>query len=157
MSASRVYILPISSLASLTTTSFWQLAPPSTIAIEIMCIRLGQEASETSEQLAMSITRRSTASTLPTSTTPIAVNQRDPTSLLTGSTTTNATGIATVAGTLVSTPEPGICFNALTGLLWLPPESMRITVQPSSFLTGQFLAAPAAGTWSGSIYFRELF
>lgn len=150
-----VYVLPITSLASLTAVPFAQLAPPATTGIEILALELGQETSETSQQEILTIARRSTASTLPTSTTPLALREKDPVSLLTGSTTTNATGIATVTGT-VGNVLVRLCFNVLNGLLWLPVPENRITVAPSSFLTLQFLTAPAANTWSGQIYYREL-
>lgn len=148
------YGLPIASLASLTTTPFAQLSTPATVSIEILCIELGQEASETSEQLQITAARRSTASTLPTSTTPLAARESDGASLLTGSTTTNATGIATVTGTLTSTFQLPP-FNALNGFYWEPIPERRWTVKPSGFLTLQFKAAPAAGTWSGMIWFDE--
>lgn len=152
----RIYTLPIASLASLTATPFAQLATPATTSIQILGIELGQETSETSQQEIISIQRRSTASTLPTSTTPIAMMEKDGASLLTGSTTTNATGIASASGTagnvLVRLP-----FNAVNGLVWYPSDTrILLTVAPSSFLTFQFITAPAANTWSGQIYFAEL-
>lgn len=155
MSRNRVYTLPIVSLSGLGTDPFAQLATPAACGIELIGLRIGQETSETSQQEILTMMRRSTASTLPTSTTPVALNQNDPASLLTGSTTTNATGIATVNGTAGNVLERW-CFNVLNGLLWLPPDALSITVKPSSFLTLQFLTAPAANTWSGDWFFREL-
>ena len=154
--AGRIYSFPITSLTSLTAVPFAQISCPSTMAVEIMGFYLGQETSETSQQEIITITRRSTASTLPTATTPFALNELDPVSLLTGSTTTNAAGIATVTGTIGNVLKR-LCFNALNGCFWLPPAEERITVKPSGFLTFQFLTAPAANTWSGEIIFRELF
>lgn len=149
------FILPISSLASLTAVPFAQLATPATCAIEIFAIELGQETSETSQQEILTLVHRSTASTLPTGTTPINMSMRATAvaSLLTGSTTTNAVGIATVTGSAVDTIQLPP-FNALNGFIWYPPRP--IILAPSRFLTLQFKAAPAANTWSGGVYFREL-
>lgn len=152
-----VFVLPIAGLASLTATPFAQLATPATVSIEILGIELGQEASETAQQEMLTLIHRSTASTLPTSTTPInlAFRATAVASLLAGSTTTNATGIATVTGTAVDTIQLP-AFDVRAGFLWYPPVEMRPTLGPSRFLTMQFKTAPAAATWSGGIYFREL-
>lgn len=155
MAAGRVYVLPIVSLTALTAVPFAQLATPATVAIELIGIELGQETSETSQQEIITLMRRSSASTLPTATTPNALNQRDPASLLTGSTTTNAAGIATVTGTAGNILWRK-CFNVLNGIEFWWPEITRPTMEPSAFLTLQFLTAPAANTWSGNIYFREI-
>lgn len=155
--ASRSYCLPIVGLASLTAVPFAQLSTPATTGIEIMGIELGQETSEVSQQEILTLIHRSTASTLPTATTPIPMFMRATAtaSLLTGSTTTNAAGIASVTGTAVDTFQLPP-FNVLNGFIWYPPEGMRMTLGPSRFLTLQFKTAPAANTWSGAIYFREL-
>ena len=155
--AKGVFGLPIAALTALTAVPFAQLATPATVSIEIVAIELGQETSETSQQEILTLTHRSSASTLPTSTTPVPTDWRAVAiaSLLTGSTTTNAIGIATVTGTLVDTLQLPP-FNVLNGLLWYPPSDMRPQLAPSRFLTLQFKTAPAANTWSGMIYFREL-
>lgn len=149
-----IYVLPINGLTALTAVPFAQLATPATCAIEIYAVELGQEASETSQQEILTLIHRSTASTLPTSTTPVPLDFRATgiASLLTGSTTTNSTGIATVTGTAVDTIQLPP-FNVLNGFIWIPPEP--IVVAPSRFVTLQFKTAPAANTWSGGIYFRE--
>ena len=152
-----VYMLPWTALTALTAVPFAQLATPATQGIKVIAIECGQETSETSQQEVLTLAHRSTASTLPTSTTPFNMSLRATAiaSLLTGSTTTNAVGIATVTGTLVEAiPLPP--FNALNGFLWYPPEIMRPTLAPSRFMTLQFRTAPAANTWSGGIYFEEL-
>ena len=146
------YGLPISALGSLTAVPFAQLATPSTVGIEIVAIELGQEASETSQQEVLQLNRRTTASTLPTSTTPLKTDPNDQASKLTGSTTTNATGIASVSGT---TGDIWILpsFNVLNGFIWRPPT--QLIIPPSSFITLEFKTAPAANVWSGMIWFRE--
>mgnify|MGYP001600187362 CR=1 FL=1 len=152
--ADMIYVLPIAGLTALTAVPFAQLATPATTCIEILWIELGQETSETSQQEILTLIHRSTASTLPTSTTPVPYFFRATAiaSLLTGSTTTNAIGIATVTGTAVDTIQLPP-FNALNSFLWYPPKP--IPVAPSRFVTLQFKTAPAANTWSGGIFFRE--
>jgi len=151
----RRYSFVISALASLTAVPFAQIATPATTGVALLWIRLTQETSETSQQEVISIMRRSTASTLPTSTTPTALRENDPASLLTGSTTTNAQGIASVTGTAGNILVRD-SFNALNGWEWLPTPECQIIVKPSGFLTLQFPTAPAANTWSGFIIFEEL-
>ena len=146
------YWLPISALTSLTAVPFVQLATPATTGIEILAIELGQETSETSQQEQLQLNRRTTASTLPTSTTPLKTDPNDQASKLTGSTTTNATGIASASGTtgeILLLPS----FNVLNGFIWRPPAIL--IVPPSSFITLEFKTAPAAATWSGAVWFRE--
>lgn len=128
MAQGRVYVFVISGLTGLTAVPFAQLATPATTGIEILRIELGQETSETSQQEAISITRRSTASTLPTATTLVALNQRDPATLLAATTTTNAQGVASVTGT-IGNVLGRYCFNALNGLLWVPTPEERITME----------------------------
>ena len=155
MAAQRTYTLVFAGLTGLTAVPFLQLATPATTGIELLAVEITQEASATSAQAVMSIMRRTTASTLPTATAPLALNQNDPPSLLTSSTTTNAVGVATVNGT-AGNVLVRLGFNVLNGLFWYPVPEQRITVAPSSFLTLQFPTAPAADTWSGQVYFREL-
>ena len=151
----RTFMLPIAQLTSLTAVPFAQLATPSTTGIVIVAIELGQETSETSQQEAITGAIRSTASTLPTSTTPLKVDRRNGiASLLTGSTTTNATGIASATGTLVDTFR-FLPFNVMNGFVWLPTPQQQIHLPVSAFFTLQFATAPAANTWSGGIWFEE--
>jgi hypothetical protein len=152
---SGMFYQPILGLTSLTAVPFAQLSTPATTSIEVMEIFLGQETSETVQQEVISICRRSTASTLPTASTMVANADDAGVSLLTGSTTTNATGIATVTGTLITNTTLRLPFNALGGLLYVFTDNAGYCLKPSSFLTLQFVTAPAANTWSGHIKFRE--
>lgn len=155
MSNDRVFSFPIVALTSLTAVPFVQLATPSTTGIEIISLRLGQDTSETSQQEAITFSLRSTASTLPTATTPRALFTGGSISLLTGSTTTNTQGIASATGTLtwVLWREN---FNVLNGYIYLPMIEERIRIAPSSFFTIEFATAPAANTWSGTLVFKEV-
>lgn len=153
--AGGAYSLAFSGLTSLTAVPFLQLATPATQVVEIVSFELYQETSETSQQECITFAFRSTASTLPTSTTPIAMHQSDAASKLTGSTTTNAVGIATVTGTLTSTPIT-LSFNVLNGCYYLPIPEARLALAPSGFITAQFKTAPAANTWSGQLIYKEL-
>lgn len=150
------FYLPILGLTSLTAVPFAQIATPATTSLEIIELYLGQETTEATQQECISISRRSTASTLPTSTTPVSPADDGGTSLLTGSTTTNATGIATVTGTIISNSTLRFTLNALGGLLYQFGQTYgAYRLKPSSFITLQFVTAPLANTWSGHILFRE--
>lgn len=150
----REYSFVFGGLSSLTTAPFVQLATPATTGIQIIRIELGQEASATSAQAILTAMRRSTASTMPTAVTPLALTETDPASLLAGSTTTNTSGIASVTGTAGNILTRW-CFNVLSGLLYVPVPEERITMKPSSFLTLQFPTTPPAVTWSGHIIYTE--
>lgn len=155
MAVGRAYAMNINALTGLTAVPFVQLATPATTSIEILSIELTQETSETSQQEVIQITRRSTASTLPTALTGLALNENDPATLLTATTTTNAQGIASVTGTIGNILRR-TAFNALNGYLWIPKPEETIVIKPSGFLTLQFPTAPAANTWAGTIIYREL-
>jgi len=146
--------LPISALTGLDATPLAQLATPATTGLVIISIELGQETSETSQQEVLQLNRRTTASTLPTSTTPLRLGSQTTASLLTGSTTTNATGKSSVQGTtgnIIILPP----FNVLNGFIWYPLPEARVHMAVSAFLTLEFKTAPAANTWSGGICFEE--
>jgi len=146
------YWFPISGLTALTGVPFVQISTPATTGIEILAIELGQETSETSQQEALQLNRRTTASTLPIATTPLKTDPNDQVSKLTASTTTNATGIASASGTtgeIIILPP----FNVLNGFIWTP--SARLIVPPSSFIVLEFKTAPITNTWSGGIMIRE--
>ncbi len=154
--ANRMYNISVSSLSGLTTTvPFVQIATPATVSVRLKKFEIYQESSVTSTQFAISLTTRSTASTLPTAYTPVALSSQDPASKLTGSTTTCATGIATVTGTLTNTIWK-VGFNVQNGFMDLPIPDLQITLGPSLFITAQFVNAPSAFTWDAQLYFEEL-
>lgn len=152
----RKYVLPFGPTAALTTTvPFVQIATPATMQVAITGIELGQTANETSVQEVLTITRRSTASTLPTAQAPLRLNDSDAASLLTGTTTTNAWGIATVTGTIGDVLRR-VTFNQLNGWLWVPTPEQYIILGISEFVTIQFETAPASALWAGTINLEEL-
>lgn len=144
-------------ITSPTTTPFLQLATPTNAGLTIVEFSLGQESSETSEQLVVTGQRRSTASTLPTAATIEKADPTAPASLLATTTTTNAYGIASATGTASGGAFPRWPFNALNGLYYVPPPEARIFLNISSFLTFQFVTAPTAGpVWSGYVIVVEV-
>jgi hypothetical protein len=120
--------------------------------MEFFC---GQEAGETAEQVAMTIMRRTTASTLPTA---AAINELDPSDAATtlgSSTTTNAYGIASVTGS-AGELLARFSFDARVGLFYAPSDlSVAVTMAASQFVTFQFTAAPAANVYSGHVFIKE--
>ncbi len=77
-------------------------------------------------------------------------------SVLTGSTTTNAVGIATVTGTIGDILAE-LDVNVLVGISWFPEKLglPPIPMPPSSFLTLDFPGVPPNGTYGGQLYYRE--
>jgi len=157
----RSYRLLIPGLTSLTTTSFLQLATPAKTGIRITEIVLGQSPSTNSFQTYITLTRRTTASTLPTAGTIVPMAESDSTSLLTSTTMTNAVGIATVAGTVDSIISY-LPFNVVgQGLYWSAtrPEH-EIAIGPSGvtapFLTMEFPVSPGSLTFYGHVSFIEV-
>jgi len=151
----RPYSYIIKSVSGITVAPFAQLATPATTGIEIIRIEIGQETSESSQQEILEVVRRSTNSTLPNVAERVALRQRDPTTLLAGTSITNAIGVATGTGSFTASLLR-FTFNALNGLLYLPVPEERITLEPSAFINLEFLTAPAANTWSGHIVYQEL-
>jgi hypothetical protein len=147
------YVLPFT-VTNPTTVPFLQLATPSNAELAIVEFFVGQEAGETSEQLALTFQRRTTASTLPTAAVISPLDPSDAATRLLMTTTTNAYGIATVTGT-AGVVLKRFTFNALNGLLYVPIPEARMGMDVSGFLTVQFLAAPAANVYSGYVAVRE--
>lgn len=149
------YIIPFS-VVNPTAVPFLQLATPTNAGARILEFYICQELSAVSAQAALNLMRRSTASTLPTTAGTISpLDPTAPATRLTGSTTTNAFGIATVTGTAgVSLQRWG--FNVLNGLLWVPTPDTVVDMDVSQFATFQFIATPPADTYSGYVIYREL-
>jgi hypothetical protein len=148
------YVIPFT-VTNPTAVPFLQLATPANAGIAILEMFLGQEASETSEQTALNVIRRTTASTLPTAATINQLDPTGPTTRLNSATTTNAFGIASVTGTAGATLKRWT-FNTLNGLLYVPAPEARIVMDISQFLTFQFAIAPAANVFDGYIALMEL-
>lgn len=148
------YVIPFT-VTNPTGVPFLQLATPTNAGLAILEMFIGQEASETSEQAALTVMRRTTASTLPTAGGPTATDPTGPSSRLASTTTTNAYGIASATGTAGALLKRWT-FNALNGLLYVPAPEARIIMDISQFITFQFSTAPAANVYSGYIAVMEL-
>jgi hypothetical protein len=110
---------------------------------------LTQEISETSQQEAVQIVRKSAAGT-GTAFTPLRAEPG-----------VGAAGFAarvncTAEGTLSDLVGARQGFNALAGWFHAPLPESRIIVPPSGILGIRFPVAPAAATWSGGAVFREI-
>lgn len=147
------FIIPFT-ITNPTTTPFLQLATPTTCGLDILEFEIGHETVPTSEQIVMTVMRRTTASTCPTA---AAINPLDPTApagKLVSTTTTNAYGIASATGTAGALLHRWT-FNALNGKLWVPTPRTIISMDISQFLTFQFPTAPANAIVSGYITVTE--
>ena len=150
-----VYTIPFT-VTNPTTAPFLQLATPTNAGLMLLEFFVCQEAGETAEQVAMTIARRTTASTLPTA---ASVNKLDPTdasSRLASSTTTNAYGIASATGTLGDILAR-FAFDTRVGLFYAPSDvSVAMLMDISQFLTFQFVATPANNVYSGHVIIEEV-
>jgi len=138
-----------------TTAPFIQLATPSNTGLVILEFVLGQEASETSEQVVLTMQRRTTASTMANAGTVVKMDPTAPGTRLSTSTTTNGYGTATATGTAGDALHRWT-FNALNGLLYVPTPDTLVVMDVSQFLTFQFPTAPANNTYSGHIIIEEI-
>ena len=141
--------MPITALTSLTTVPFVQLATGASTGLDIIRIELTQSSSTTSAQTVVTLQRRTTASTLPTTVTPAPLSNNDAAAI-----TASTIGIATATGT-AGTLLFRWGFNVLNGLLYVPVPEERPAVPPSSWITLQFPNTPPAVTWEGHIVFQE--
>jgi hypothetical protein len=110
---------------------------------------LTQEVSETSQQEAVQIVRKSAAGT-GTSFTPL---KHEPGAQAASFT---ARVNCTAEGTLTDLVGPRHGFNALSGWFYAPLPESRLVVPPSGILGIRFPVAPASATWSGGATFREV-
>jgi hypothetical protein len=152
--ARECYIIPFT-VTNPTTVPFLQLATPTNAGLSIIEFEIGHETVPTSEQIVLTLIRRTTASTLPTA---AAINPLDPTaptSRLASSTTTNAYGIATATGTAGVSLQRWT-FNALNGKLWVPVPKSVAEMDISQFVTFQFPTAPANAVIGGYVVVEEL-
>lgn len=144
--------LPATSIS--TAITLIQIKAGAARPLELLRAWLGQTASETSEQLPLSIRRKSAAATV-TSFTPIKYHPSAPTADAAGG--TSATGYnASAEGTDTDVLVPD-SFNVLQGWLWTPTEAERIYVPAGGIIALKLDAAPGAAlTLLGGIVFREL-
>lgn len=148
------YIIPFT-VSNPTTAPFLQIATPNNAGVRVLEFFVGQEAGETAEQVAITCTRRTTASTLPTA---ASVNKLDPTdanSRLATTTTTNAYGIASATGTLGDLLET-FTGDCRVGVQYAPStEEASVMMDISQFVTFQFKATPASNVYSGFVKIEE--
>lgn len=149
------YVIPFT-VTNPTAVPFLQLATPNNAGLRLIEFMVGQEAGEVAEQGALTIMRRTTASTLPTA---ASINKLDPTdanSRLATTTTTNAYGIASASGTasdILARPT----FDVRVGWTYTPSvEQAAIIMDISQFLTFQFVTAPGANVYSGHAIIEEI-
>jgi hypothetical protein len=149
------YALPFT-ITNPTTTPFLQIATPTNAGARIMEFFISQEASETAAQEAITVQRRTTASTLPTAGTIVKLDPTDASTRLASSTTTNAYGIASATGT-AGDLLLRFSFDSRVGLFYAPSDiNVSIVMDVSQFLTFQFTATPAASVFSGHLLYEEI-
>lgn len=128
--------------------------------IEIMRAWVGQQASETSDQLGIMIAQKASAFGTYTSTTPVGHFIGGRVSGIVGGTsgaegTAGTDASAEGAGTVTPIIYDG--FNNLNGWLWVPTPEERIIVPSDTAIILKIVGTPAAlGNWSAGITYHEL-
>lgn len=149
-----IYSMPFT-ITNPTTAPIVQIATPTNAGARILEFFICQEAGETAEQAALTIQRRTTASTLPTAGTIVKMDPTDAATRLASSTTTNAYGIASATGT-AGDLMMRFAFDVRVGLFYAPSDlNAAILMDVSQFLTFQFVASPSNNTYSGHVIFEE--
>jgi hypothetical protein len=128
----------------------------------IMILRawIGQQASETSDQLGIILGLKASAFGTYTSTTPQPHFVNGPASGIAGGTagaeaTSGTDASAEGAGTVTPIIYDG--FNNLNGWLWVPTPEERLIVPTDTAVILKIVGTPAAlGNWSAGITFQEL-
>lgn len=155
---SRVFELPFSGIVSPGTNPFVQLATPSTAAVRILRVELGQTGYGTGGMERLTATIRSTATTFTTGVTPVTLDDTvNVASLCVSGTTACAQTYSSGSGTIQRTYTLAPFYN-LQGLLFTPIPEEMIKVTVSRFFTLQFVAAPAGTStpsWAGRIVYAE--
>ncbi len=134
----RTYSIDTTIAALSTAKDILRLSAPSTGVVELIRVEVTQDASETSEQLPLSIFRASTAGT-GTSRTARPYEVLDP--AFSGSAVSDLS-----ADTTKSPSEPlwTSAQNVLAGWLYHPVPDERIVIPPSGSIAIRLEAAPAA-------------
>jgi hypothetical protein len=128
--------------------------------IEILRAWVGQQASETSDQLGIMIAQKASAFGTYTATTPVGHFIGGRASGIAGGTagaegTAGTDASAEGAGTVTPIIYDG--FNNLNGWLWVPTPEERIIVPTDTAIILKIVGTPAAlGNWSAGISFREI-
>ncbi len=154
---SRMYVASIDAISVSAVCDLFFVAAPTDAIVKIHEIFIGQDASETSEQLPIRLFRSTTDNSANgTANTPAPLEVGDP--AFGGTVRTNITGGSLGAET---TPLFSIPANVLNGFHFLPPPEGRITLSPVAGTAGRFVvkldAAPSAAlTISGYIVFEEI-
>ena len=128
--------------------------------IEILRAWVGQQASETSDQLGIMIAQKASAFGTYTSTTPINLYAGGPTSGITGGTA----GAESTAGTDASAEGAGTVspffqegFNNLNGWLYVPVPEERIVIPADTAVILKIVGTPTTLTnWNAGIVYEHV-
>lgn len=156
MANSRGRYLIAFTVTNPTTAPFLQFATPSNAGLRLLEFFCGQEAGETAEQIAITMQRRTTASTMASAAAAIAkLDPTDANSRLATTTTTNGYGTATATGSAADLMYT-FTGDSRVGIQYAPSaEEASLMMDISQFATFQFKAAPAANVYSGFAIVEE--
>ena len=163
--AAQVYTVPMASTTIVANATLVIIHAASAMTtggslIEILRAWVGQDDTETSQQLGIILGRKVTAFGTYTSTTPVPHTLGAVASGITGGTS----GAAGTAGTDASAEGAGAVttivpdgFNNLNGWLWVPTPEERIIVGPDQAVVLKIVGTPTVLTnWSAGLTYSEL-
>ena len=152
----RVYTAAFTGVSVSATQDFFEVVAPSTAIVVLHEVHITQDASETSEQLPVSVIRvpsTVTSGTGGSSVTPRKMQSGDPAAAATVE--ANNTTVATTSGTLETLDRLGD--NVLNGWHWVWPPESRPVIAPSGTMVVRLGTAPGAAlTMSGLVKFEEI-
>lgn len=156
MASGRTYSQILRSISGIGTRPFWQLASPSATVVEILRIEMGVEEIAGSNIECVQLVRRLRNSTIPNVSNKAPLNPNDPGTLLAATSITNCQGGAATGEGSYTASMMRWSINTVTGLVFVPAPDERPVLAPSNFYALQFVASPAAQTWSGHVVYREI-
>lgn len=158
----RLYTISSPSATVIANGTVTSVRPGATLSLNIRRCWVGFSGAATSAQERVQIATQASAFGTLAAVTPRALNQSDPTSIITGGTaqaaqTAGVTASVEAAGAKVALwPE---AFNVLNGWLWVPTPDEVIRTQAGSALAYvvNFLGTPSVLTdWTYGMVFEEL-
>ena len=146
----RVYNVLMERISVSAAIDLIRLSAPSDAVLVLLRTWLSQTASETSEQLGVSVNR---ASTDGTGTSYTAEKHEDSDAAFGGTAVVNLSADTTKTGN----PPYGDSFNILNGWIWVPMPEDRLWVPPSGRIVLRLEDAPGSAlTMNGGLTFGEI-
>lgn len=152
----RIYTGAFSGVSVSATQDFFEITAPSSAVVVLHEVHITNDASETSEQLPVSIIRVPATITSGSGGSSVTAWKKSPGDASAGATVeANNTTVATTSSTLETIHRLGD--NVLNGWHWVWAPESRIVIPPSGCVVVRLGTAPGAAlTMSGEITWEEI-